>query len=394
MSATRKVLFHALRVFLILAIVASALVMSMRMIRSRPQARREPRPPRVPVVQVVEARQGTVKVGIEAMGTVVPSRTLVVQPEVTGRVMWHHPSLVDGGTIAAGEDLLRIDGRDYETAVRQQQAAVDKAEANLRIEEGRKAVAEQEWSLFQSDITSTDRGRDLALREPQLRTARADLEAAREGLEKARLNVERTAIAAPFNALVLEETVETGQLVTPQSRLATLVGTDEFWVQVSVPVARLGDIDLPRRDGTGGASAVIRLAGEAGDPFEGKGRVLRLLGDLEPVGRMARLIVSVPDPLGHTRSGMAPLLLGSYVRVVIEGREQSEVFALPRSALREHDVLWMLTEGTLETRPVEVLRKDRETVYVGDGLDDGEKVITSSLPSALPGMRLKTADQR
>ena len=52
-----------------------------------------------------------------------------------------------------------------------------------------------------------------------------------------------------------------------------------------------------------------------------------LLGDLEPQGRMARLLVSVRDPRSREKGNeeLPKLLLGAYVRVIVEGRELSEL---------------------------------------------------------------------
>ena len=55
------------------------------------------------------------------------------------------------------------------------------------------------------------------------------------------------------NALVIEEAVEMGQLITPQSRLATLAGTDQFWVRVAIPPERIDWVRFESGDGTHGA---------------------------------------------------------------------------------------------------------------------------------------------
>jgi hypothetical protein len=52
--------------------------------------------------------------------------------------------------------------------------------------------------------------------------------------------------------------------------------------------------------------------------------VFKLLADLDPKGRMARLLVSLPDPLPQDK-----ILLGSFVRVLIEAGQLEKVFFLP-----------------------------------------------------------------
>src|SRR5690606_11471235 len=135
----------------------------------------------------------------DATGTVVPARSVALSAEVGGRVTWMTPDLVPGGRIAANKPLLQIDARDYKLAVEQQYAAVDRARTELELERGRRKIAEREWELLGKGSGGDG---NLALREPQMRTAEVAVKAAESGLERARLAVGRTKISLPFNALV------------------------------------------------------------------------------------------------------------------------------------------------------------------------------------------------
>jgi RND family efflux transporter MFP subunit len=326
------------------------------------------------------------------MGTVVPARRLVVQPEVSGRIISSHEALVPGGRIFEGEEIVRIDVRTYELAAEQQRAAVAKAEVELELEAGKRILAEEEWKLFESEVPFSDEGRRLALRKPQERNAEIAMEVARTGLKQAELNLERTSVTAPFNGLVIEESAETGQLVTPQSRLATLVGTDEFWVRIAIPPERTGLLVFPDVKGQGGS--VVRITQETGgrEAVPRRGRLLRLLADLEPAGRMARVVVAVEDPLGNVQEGGVPLLLGSYVRVVIEGRRLENIVSVPRTALKAGDTIWVLrSDSRLEIRSVDIAWSGRDRIFISRGLSAGEMVVTGTVANAVDGMQLRTS---
>jgi multidrug efflux pump subunit AcrA (membrane-fusion protein) len=301
---------RVLKVMLSILLLAAAVLFAARLIKTRPQARRTPRTVKPPIVKVVTVSSGTERIGVTGMGTVIPARVLTVQPEISGRVIDYHQGLTPGGRVTAGEEIVSIDPRDYELAVEQQRANVERARVEMRLEAGRRSLAEEEWKLFEGDVPFTQEGRYLALRKPQQRNAEISLEAATSGLRKAELNVERTRIVAPFNALVIEEAVEMGQLITPQSRLATLAGTDQFWVRVAIPPERIDWVRFESGDGTHGARAVITQETSGQGTITREGRVLRLLGDLDSAGRMARVIVAVSDPLDTRRGERLPLLLG------------------------------------------------------------------------------------
>ena len=368
---------------------------------------------------------------IQAQGTVVAARQVVLQPEITGRVVWQSEHLLPGGRFKRGEPLLRIDPSDYQLSLRQQAAAIRSAEAELKLEESRQQVAAREWEIIDEDSAATPEGRAVALREPQQDAVRASLERARAAHEQATLALGRSMLQAPFNGFIKSESVDVGQLVGPATQLGTLVGTDEFWVQLSVPVEKLAWLKVPGMnadDGQGSVAKVIQQLGK--DSIQRQGRVLRLLGDLDPVGRMARLLVAISDPLdwrsgtpsaekavrsdavastprpsaggkavgdqasepGEWEASRLPLLLGAYVDVSLESDSPQSVVEVPRRALQEGDLVYVYgAEGKLEIREVAVLWRRAETVLVSHGLNAGDKVIVSRVPGAVAGMPLRLA---
>lgn len=366
-------------------------------------------PERAPVeevstpVEVVSVERDSQTVVVSAQGTVTPAMEVRVRPEVSGRIVERSPRLVPGGHFRQGQTLLRVDDRDYRVALTRQQQAVASAELALRQEKARKAVAEDEWELLEDSVPSDPENRDLALRIPQIEQARASVAAAQGTLLKAQIDLERCAISAPFNALVVRESVDLGQVINPQTEVATLVGTDYYWVQVALPVEDLMWIDLPGPDGRGGSPATITSRSGSVEIVR-EGHVERLLGDVDPAGRLARLLIVIEDPMNLKHAadehGM-PLLLGSFVTVRITGRVVDDVIVVPRQALRTldqaasggaEDGLWIMTnEDRLEMRPVEVVWRDQESVLVRGGVSAGERLVTSAISTPIAGMRLETA---
>lgn len=383
-------------------ICAGGIGVAAMLVSTRPAAQRaEPEHHGVPV-EVAALAPSRQPVHVRAHGTVIAAQRVVLQPEVNGRVTWLSPDLVPGGRVRAGEPLLRIDGRDYRAALEQVQAQVENSRLGMQQEASRQLIAEREWELLRREGGgTTDSGRELALRTPQTRTAQAQVRAAESSLRQARTNLSRTSVQAPFDALVQAENVDLGQLVTPASQVATLVGTRQFWVQVSVPMEQLAWIRVPGVNGTEGSEArVYQEVGERGR-IERAGRVVRLLGDLDPVGRMARVLVEIDDPLEPRASDAAPgspaalpLLLGAFVHVEIDAGELEDVFEIPRAALHPGDVVHLFgDESRLALREVEVVWRRQETVLVR-GLSPGALLVTSRVPTAIEGTLLARIEAR
>ena len=167
-----------------------------------------------------------------------------------------------------------------------------------------------------------------------------------------------------------------------------MAGTDAYWVQASIPVDRLGWITVPRKPGD--AAATVRIL--YGEGVERTGSVIKLLGDLEEDGRMARVLVLVKDPLylKTPETNKPPLLVGEYVKVEIQGRRLENVFRIPRTALRDNGKVWIVDDkGKLIIRNVDVLWRDIQTVLLKDGVQAGERIIVSGLAAPVNGMSVR-----
>ncbi len=378
------------RVLLPIAVIGVTAWVVRMLYLTRPTATKQEVDPPVPTVSVIDLQPADHRVTIEAFGTVVPARQVTLQAQISGRIIEQHPSLVPGGVLTEGSEVLKIDPTDYELRVKQEEVALESAKASFELERGQQVVAAKEWELLKDEIEAPQDMADFALRKPQQRVAQANVEAASNRLALARLDLERTSLAAPFNALVLNESVELGQLISPQTAVATLVGTDLFWVQVSVPIDRLSRIHFADESGQGGSPAEILAEQSTTAPRQG--RALRLLGDLSDRGRMARILVGVDDPLGLSsgKDRSSPVLLNSYVRVVIGAGMLHDVYEIPRVALRENQRVWVRdADGRLQIRRVDVRWRMENSVLATDGFEPGDQLIVSRLAEIVPGMPVR-----
>lgn len=355
--------------------------------KSASKAPRRPPVKITPLVRVQQVVPETQSVVVNATGTVVPAQQLLLKSRVAGEVVNLHSDFSEGGLLRKGETLLLIDDLDYQLIVAQKRSAVADASFNLKLELGRQDVAQREWSLLNGDNPTPEADAELALRKPHLEKARSDLEAAEAELAAAELQLARTRIRAPFNAVVRNTSVELGSQVAAQEPLATLAGTDAYWIQVSVPVDRLAWIDIPENKDQTGTPAEVRYQGDV----IRQGHVIKLLSDLEEKGRMARLVVEVSDPLSLMKNNNQPaMLIGEYVRVAIQGRQVDDAYRVPREALRDSAYVWLLDpENKLAIRKVDILWRDTDTVLLKDGLSSGDRVVVSNLATPVAGMALQ-----
>lgn len=393
-----------IRAVIAIAVIGSGVAVNKYLVNTKPKTKKSALVSKGTAVDVMDVKQASSRITIRARGTVMPARQVVLGTEVGGKVINVSDNLQPGGKFKKGDIIARVDPSDYRLAVEQQFALVDSAAAQLQVEESRRAVAKREWEMFGSKGKNAT-NEQLALREPQMRSATTQLKSAKSGLKRARLSVERTLLRAPFDGMVQNRNVDLGQIVGPGAPLMSFVGTRNYWVQISVPVERLIWISVPGVN-TNEEGSKVMVSHHIGDQhIEKEGRILRLLSDVDPAGHMARLLIEVDDPLGlavnaeteppvqpetPAKTSKLPLLLGSYVEVAIEGREAENVVELDRAALRDGNEVYVLSDdSTLEKRKVEVLWRQEGSVLLSGGLKPGEKIIISPLAAAVEGMKLR-----
>lgn len=375
-----------------LAILAGAGAAVAVLFKTAPKVERTSDSRPMPVVEAVPAEETPVERVVEAFGTVIPARQVEIYPEVSGRIVEVHSALEPGGIIPAGDTLIKIDPEEYELALAHAQGGLAEAEAALQVEQGRQLVARREWELFGKDLPNAELGQALALREPQLRQAEARIASALSVVKQAQLDLKRTEIKAPFDVLVLHENVDKGQYVSPGSAIALLVGSEAFWVQAKVLAAHL-DAVLQM---TGDQARPVRIYSEVQGPHQEPvpGKLLRHLGQVDPDGRMAQILIEVHDPLGLDTEAPRhhPLALNTYVRAELDAGTLEGAVTIPRQALRENDEIWVVDgENRLQTREAEVLWRQVELVAVSNIFGPGERVVVSPVGDLLPGMEVRVS---
>lgn len=363
------------------------------LVTSKPEVETKETPVFAPLVRALVVEPRTMTFTVEAQGTVVPRTESSLVARVAGQVEAVAPDFEVGGFFRRGEVLVRLDARDFELAVEQAAAQVAQAEVVLAQQEAEAEVAKEEWEELGVGEPSA-----LTLRQPQVAQAKAALAAARAQLAKAELDLERTRIRAPFEGRVRQKSADLGQFLAPGTPVARIHGTDYAEIRLPVPDDALRFLDLDYGSQSAGSRTVegprVTLTTElAGELQSWQGRVVRSEGELDPRSRMLPLVARVEDPYGRrstAEEGKPPLMVGLFVEATIEGMTRDRIFVVPRSALRPGDeVLVIDGEDRLRFRPVEVLRREGESLILSGGLEAGERVCVSPLDVAVDGMKVR-----
>jgi len=330
---------------------------------------------RVPPPLALETRRvkpGEVVIPVYSQGRVRAARRIPLSLEVAGRVVDTAAAFADGGRVAKGDLLLRLDPEPFDLQVTRRQNDVGAAELHLARTRAQARVARGRNS------TATP----LSRHEPQLEEAAGRLAAARAGLREARRQREQATLEAPFGGVLADVQVETGQHLPAGQTLAHLSGLDRMEVRLPVRDDWLGLLGIKPGQEDSLDSVTVNLSGRFAG-FEGhwRGRVARREGGLNR-NQMAYLVVIV-----NNSDQTLPLEPGVFVRAKLSGPARDGVAVLPREALADDDAVWVLDdEQRVRRRTVTIVHRDAEHLYIAQPFT--RPVVLAGDRPLLDGMRI------
>lgn len=386
-------------------ILGVSVALAALLISLAPEPTRTEQPPQVPFVQTGLVTAGSGPIPVFGSGTVRPGAEIDVAPQVGGRVVWVDPGFQSGGRIAADQTLFRIEEVDYKYRVQEAEANLAASQLALLREEEQASIARAQHDLYtsrQGNESSDNIASPLALREPQLKAARAALDRDEARLAEANLALTRTQVTAPFDGYVQEESVNVGRIVAAGQPVARVFASDA--VEIVVPLSDSDAALIPGlwslTAGDGNRRVASRVVARFGEgSYSWRGYVDRGETTLDRQTRTIDVIVRVPNPFRAGRStdgtvppgGSPPLLVGKYVEVEINGIERDDYYLVPRAALQSGNEVWIVRDGgTVHIVPVQVLQRTGDRAYVTGDLENGQAVVTGGIRFATEGMRVQS----
>jgi RND family efflux transporter MFP subunit len=423
---SRKILFRIIVCALILFIGMTGMLALARLKKPPAEARYEERSIQVEAMTAVYV---DIPVVINGYGQVSPLDIVPISPEIPGLILRVHPRLEAGEIIPEGDLLFEVNPADYEAALRDAKALVDRWNQQILFLEKKSALDgkrlnslnrnqklareeyerlrklfEQEQVGTRSNVDSAEQAfnitRDLAdqlaqavaLYPIQIREAKSSLESALAAMSIAETNLKRCRVYAPFKGRIKDVSLKPGQYVMPGSPIVTLA--DDSVLEIQVPVDSRDARQWLRFDKNVSNEDIAWFSGlepvlcdimwtedTTGHKWTGNlHRVVRFDQETRTIHLAIR--VSASQSLSVGENGL-PLVEGMFCSVAIPGKVLKNVFAIPRWAISFEKTLYVSIDNRLKTIPVEVARVQGETALVKSGIKPGDIVITTRLVNPL-----------
>jgi membrane fusion protein (multidrug efflux system) len=295
--------------------------------------------------------------GLSTVGSLRADETVVMRPEVAGRIVRIH--FTEGGNVVAGQPLFTLDSSLA-------QAALNEAAANLAIARSANSRAER-----------LNKDRLIAGADYDLARAQVAVEQAR--VASAQATLAKLVLKAPFTGEVGLRNVAEGDVVSAGQELVTLVRIDPMEIDFSLPESALGQLHTGQR-----VSATVDAF--AGDTFAGT--IVAIDPVIDANTRSAHLRARIDNPDGRLRPGQFAQLQ------VDTGTGAADALLVPEQALmQDGDTRYVFTVVDGKARRTEIKTGARVPgqVQVVAGLKAGDVVITAGQSKPMMGDGLPVA---
>ncbi len=278
-------------------------------------------------VEVDSVRLAPVAETRSLTGTVIPESRYVISPKISSRLMQIRKRI--GDPVTAGEVVAKLDNEEYIQAVKEAEANLNVAQANLLEAESSLELAKQELSRSRSlqgkGIASSaelDAAQTLFnAREAGLKLAHAQLASRQSSLDLARIRLGYTDLSASSAGYIGERFVDEGALLSANTSVLSIVTFDRVFIRTSVVERDYSRIKT-------GMKAVIEVDAYPGRLFHGI--VARIAPVIDQNSRNAELEIEAPNDSLLLKPGMF-----ARVNLVLQHKERAQL--VPSQAVVSQD---------------------------------------------------------
>jgi RND family efflux transporter MFP subunit len=397
----------------------------------------------VKTVNVLSVMKIPFRVRAVAYGNVEPATALKAKSEVNGKISYIHTELKQGGSLPKGTTVLKIETTTFEISLDASKAGLASSQSSLKqIEAEEKSakrslqIAQKNWNLALAEFERVNvlvEARTLARNQLNIEeqkvlqlsstvqdlqgkvdtyasrkaSIRAQIKQSKSQVDQSEDSLIRTEIILPFDARIGSVSVDVGEFVAAGGQLFEALGIEAVEINAQLPVKHLRPLATTMNDGDN--TQLVNLQGSVNLQtalskwnLEAKVRIvggdlntvwhgvlLRISESVDPIRDTLGLVVAVDNPYEGVIPGVRPpLLKGMYASVEFLAQAR-DMLVIPRKALHEGRVYVVSEENTLSIRSVQINYSQGQLVVIKDGLEEGDKIITSDLVPVIEGIKLE-----
>lgn len=324
---------------------------------------------------------------IYTSGRLIPKHRLTIVGEVSGKIVYINPNFEAGKRVNKGDILLKVNDALYKADVKAAEAslasakamlikaALDYERANDLLKKGTaaKALYDTAKSAKQSAIAQVQQAKALKIKADEM--------------------LMRTEIKAPFDSLIISETVTLDSFVSPGMALADIMDSTIGEIAISLLP---DDITKITRTYQQSKNKVLKVIARPGNGSVGTktitGAITRLSPSIETRTRTAVIYAEFDNAFIESNTGQ--VFANDFMSVEIKINSEKPVWQIPVALIRRNDHIWNVTkESKLHQIPLKIVAVEGETALVQSGTAlTNLNILETNLPNEIEG-KLVTLDQ-
>jgi multidrug efflux pump subunit AcrA (membrane-fusion protein) len=345
---------------------------------------------------------------IRAQGLVYPLQQAAIVPKITAPIKKIYAE--KGTKVRAGQLLVELENADLASAARESEAAYAAAEATYETtaratvpEDAQKAeldvqaakttmdatqsvyesrqrlfregaIAQKDVNDAQVNFTQAKNQYEMAQKrlndlrgfgnEQALKNAAAQRDQAKARRDAAAAQLSYTRITSPINGVVTERPLYAGETPQSGSPIVTVMDLSQLIARVHIPPAEAAELKIGNE---------VNIIGADNTPVAGK--VTQISPALDPSNTTLEVWAQADNPGDHLKPGTS-------VRVELIAKTVPNALVIPQAALLTSgsgatSVIVVDAENKPHKKAVTTGIRDAGTVQVTDGLDSGQRVVTT-----------------
>jgi HlyD family secretion protein len=353
-------------------------------------------------VEVSDVQLGQIDNSLSVIGNVEASKQISVHPKLSGKIESLY--VAKGDMVEKGQKLVQLDQSDILNSVKQSQASLQSAQANVSQSKERQetdiiqaqqnvdnaqrayndakinydrmktlyeeeAISKQQYEQAESSLKQAESSLEVAQEslataksDVNFKTLQASVNQSQVGLDIARSQLADTLVKAPISGVIATLDPEEGEYVSPQAPIMTIIQMNPLLVKASIT-----EEQLPLMQEGKTFTVLIQSIG-----VEVQGEVTFISPITDQQSRTYPIEITVEDVPDSMKPGMVAKVLLS------EKEEQEEQIVIPINAVIQSEgksYVFVIEEERAVKKEVTIGKENSESVVITSGLAVGEQII-------------------
>lgn len=405
----------ALQFLLMIAVLTGSVIAMNRLIETRPEKSGRPAFRTVYAIDAQTVGLVDQRPSINVFGQVVAARSVELRSLVGGEIIAVNDAAKAGARVEKDALLVEIDPFNYQGALveaksnlEQTEAAISEIEARLVAEQDQKAAAEEQLELARSDLQRAaslrksgsltqkqlddrallvsqreqavnQRVNNLRIEQARLSQQRAAAQRLAWKVTQAERNLKDTKLTAPFSGIVRSESAEIGRMVNSNDVVLSLYADRDLEARFTLTDAQYGRVATDEDPLIGRRIEAVWTVG--GVDYSYAGEVVRIAAEIVSDRGGVEIFARLDES-----DGPVQLRPGAFLEISVPDRKYIAAARLPETALYDSSQVYLVTEGVLQSRKVQVAAYDGNEIIVTEGLANGDQVMTTRLSKVSNGL--------